>query len=242
MNYCPNCGTRIPEGAKFCPNCQQSLMQIQRPEALQTPPPIPASMSKTSGMAIASLILGILGLLFFLLGIAGLILGIIALNKIRQSAGALRGSGLAIGGIITGSFSIFFIPIIGILAAIAIPNFLKFQAKAKQSEAKTNLQAIFSAQTNYYMDSAIYASDFESLKWHPPGDKTRYAYFLENDIIQPDIGNKIYNSPKDVEQAYSDESGFRVLAVGNIDADDTLDVWEINETKKLTNIINDVNE
>ena len=35
------------------------------------------------------------------------------------------------------------VAIIGILAAIAIPNFLKFQAKSKTSEAKTNLGAIF---------------------------------------------------------------------------------------------------
>ncbi|MBI2370572.1 MAG: prepilin-type N-terminal cleavage/methylation domain-containing protein, partial [Deltaproteobacteria bacterium] len=33
------------------------------------------------------------------------------------------------------------VAIIGILAAIAIPNFLRFQAKSKQSEAKTNLAA-----------------------------------------------------------------------------------------------------
>ncbi len=38
------------------------------------------------------------------------------------------------------------VAIIGILAAIAIPNFLKFQAKSKQSEAKSNLGAIFTGQ------------------------------------------------------------------------------------------------
>jgi type IV pilus assembly protein PilA len=41
------------------------------------------------------------------------------------------------------------VAIIGILAAIAIPNFLKFQAKAKQSEAKANLKAINTAQTSF---------------------------------------------------------------------------------------------
>ena len=30
------------------------------------------------------------------------------------------------------------VAIIGILAAIAIPNFLRYQAKSRQSEAKTN--------------------------------------------------------------------------------------------------------
>jgi len=38
------------------------------------------------------------------------------------------------------------VAIIGILAAIAIPNFLKFQCKSKQSEAKTNLSGIFTAR------------------------------------------------------------------------------------------------
>ncbi|MFI5216165.1 MAG: type IV pilin protein, partial [Candidatus Limnocylindria bacterium] len=37
------------------------------------------------------------------------------------------------------------VAIIGILAAIAIPNFLKFQLKAKTSEGKTNLAAIRTA-------------------------------------------------------------------------------------------------
>ena len=34
------------------------------------------------------------------------------------------------------------VAIIGILAAIAIPNFLQYQMKSRQAEAKTNLQAI----------------------------------------------------------------------------------------------------
>ena len=41
------------------------------------------------------------------------------------------------------------VAIIGILAAIAIPNFLQFQAKSKQSEAKTNLGGIFTAEIAY---------------------------------------------------------------------------------------------
>ncbi len=31
----------------------------------------------------------------------------------------------------------------GLLASIAIPNFIKFQARSKQSEAKANLKAIY---------------------------------------------------------------------------------------------------
>jgi len=41
------------------------------------------------------------------------------------------------------------VAIIGILAAIAIPNFLQYQMKSRQSEAKTNLQAIKTSQVSF---------------------------------------------------------------------------------------------
>uniref|UniRef100_UPI00117E9790 type IV pilin protein n=1 Tax=Nitrospira cf. moscoviensis SBR1015 TaxID=96242 RepID=UPI00117E9790 len=41
------------------------------------------------------------------------------------------------------------VAIIGILAAIAIPNFVAYQAKSRQSEAKVNLGAIFTSATAF---------------------------------------------------------------------------------------------
>ncbi|MCP9440871.1 MAG: prepilin-type N-terminal cleavage/methylation domain-containing protein, partial [Nitrospira sp.] len=41
------------------------------------------------------------------------------------------------------------VAIIGILAAIAIPNFLQYQMKSRQSEAKTNLQAIKTSEISW---------------------------------------------------------------------------------------------
>ena len=40
------------------------------------------------------------------------------------------------------------VAIIGILAAIAIPNFLQYQMKSRQSEAKTNLMAIKTSEVS----------------------------------------------------------------------------------------------
>ena len=45
------------------------------------------------------------------------------------------------------------VAIIGILAAIAIPNFLAYQAKAKQSEAKVSLGAIFTSVVAFQAES-----------------------------------------------------------------------------------------
>ena len=41
------------------------------------------------------------------------------------------------------------VAIIGILAAIAIPNFLQYQMKSRQSEAKTNLGAIRTSELSF---------------------------------------------------------------------------------------------
>ena len=55
------------------------------------------------------------------------------------------------------------VAIIGILAAIAIPNFLTYQLKSRQAEAKTNLQAIktseiaFQAERGCYLGIAVEA-------------------------------------------------------------------------------------
>ncbi len=50
------------------------------------------------------------------------------------------------------------VAIIGILAAIAIPNFLKFQLKAKTSEGKTNLAAIRTAEESVFAEFGTYVS------------------------------------------------------------------------------------
>src|SRR6266481_5592785 len=59
------------------------------------------------------------------------------------------------------------VAIIGILAAIAIPNFIKFQARAKQSEAKANLKAIFTAQKAFFQNQDRYCTDMTLVGFSP---------------------------------------------------------------------------
>ncbi len=55
------------------------------------------------------------------------------------------------------------IVIIGILAAVALPNFLSQSAKAKQSEGKQYITAVNRAQQAYRTDSTIFADSFDKL-------------------------------------------------------------------------------
>jgi type IV pilus assembly protein PilA len=52
------------------------------------------------------------------------------------------------------------VAIIGILAAIAIPDFMKFQARSKTSEAKANLAAIFTAEKSLYQEKDSFGCAF----------------------------------------------------------------------------------
>ncbi|MGE4519884.1 MAG: type IV pilin protein [Desulfobacteraceae bacterium] len=51
------------------------------------------------------------------------------------------------------------VAIIGILAAIAIPNFMNYQCKAKQSEAKSMLGNIRTLQEVYFAEESTYTEN-----------------------------------------------------------------------------------
>jgi type IV pilus assembly protein PilA len=70
------------------------------------------------------------------------------------------------------------VAIIGILAAIAIPNFIKFQARSKQSEAKANLKAAFTAEKAYMAEKDKYSPIAGEVGFVPERNN-RYAYFLD---------------------------------------------------------------
>ena len=92
------------------------------------------------------------------------------------------------------------VAIIGILAAIAIPNFIMFQLRSKTAEAKTNLAAIRTAQEGSFAEFGRYmnegtpwggnldsqkhpwtpGSGFEQIGWRPEGE-VYYQYVSETD-------------------------------------------------------------
>lgn len=113
---------------------------------------------------------------------------------------------------------IFFgIYLIGIIAAIAIPNFMAYQKKAITSEAKQELGIIRTLEATYNADNNTYGS-LSSIGWVvAPTGKTRYTYSLE----------------------YSTTT-FTATATGNLDRDATLDIWTINEMNILSHISDDI--
>ena len=106
--------------------------------------------------------------------------------------------------------------IIGILAALAYPNLEKYLKRARQTEAKTNLSAIYTAQKIYFTLHQSYAEDINELDLSlVQGDP--YTFTME-----------------------ASTSTFKAQAEGNIDDDDALDTWTIDQDKNLFNTIDDV--
>lgn len=127
------------------------------------------------------------------------------------------------------------VAIIGILATIAIPNFLRYQARAKQTEAKSNLVAIHTGEIAYFAENNGYLDDFNAIGFAVSGASQRYYYELGN-ANSGTLPAGCTASTLDTVSA----TGFVAVAIGNIDGDATCDVWTINEQKVLTNVVNDV--
>jgi type IV pilus assembly protein PilA len=64
--------------------------------------------------------------------------------------------------------------IIGILAMVAIPNFSRYQAKARQSEAKIGLSGIYTAEKSFMSEYSIYLASCNAAGYSPEGQKRNY--------------------------------------------------------------------
>ena len=135
---------------------------------MNEPPPVSSSgPPKSSGLAITSLILGILSLtcFLFLSGIPAVICGHLAYSRIKRSGGALTGNGLALAGLITGyigiGLSLFMIPL---MVAIAIPNFVKARNSAMMNACINNLRQIDSAKREWALEKRKDPTDAPTAK------------------------------------------------------------------------------
>lgn len=121
----------------------------QQPEA---PPPIEVA-PRTSGLAIASLVLGILGLFLCVTAPIGLILGIIAITQINRDPERITGRALAIAGVIVSGIIMFFSIF---LAAILFPVFQKARERAQQSQCLNNVKQLSVSMQMYLTDWDAY--------------------------------------------------------------------------------------
>lgn len=74
------------------------------------------------------------------------------------------------------------VAILAITAAIAVPNFIEFQSRSTQSEARTNLRAIYTGQMAFFQERKRFSQWTGEIGFDPDGNN-RYAYFLSGDAL-----------------------------------------------------------
>lgn len=120
--FCTNCGKEIDDNAVICPSCGVPTDNMKKTVA-PAAAPAPTTQSKgANGLAIAGLVLGLVGLfggnyIFLIPGLIGLILSIVGMVKSKQYAAR----GLAIAALIVSivSFVIWLIVWIALFAVLA---------------------------------------------------------------------------------------------------------------------------
>jgi hypothetical protein len=148
----PTLASPPPPPESGVPPLPQRVVSMPVPAAYRTTP--------TSGLAVASLILGIASLTVMpgLAGIAGIVCGHLARGGIRRANGALAGDGMAVAGLITSYIGLFFMLLVLVFvvavigAGMALPIFGNAQMEAKKTQSLGHAKEIAVACQAYAMD------------------------------------------------------------------------------------------
>ncbi|HEY8279091.1 MAG TPA: prepilin-type N-terminal cleavage/methylation domain-containing protein [Bdellovibrionota bacterium] len=143
--------------------------------------------------------------------------------------------------------------IIGILVAIAAPNFSRYQSKARQSEAKIALAAVYGGEKSFYSEYASYIGSMEAIGYAPEGQRRFYAIGwsgAQANTVTGFSGNSSTPSYATNNNPYTcsgtaatlgallatDSQSFIAVGVGCVREGATnSDSWNITDTKILTN-------
>ena len=119
------------------------------------------------------------------------------------------------------------IVIIGILAALSIPRYMRAKTKSCQSEAKQKLKEIYQAESEFCKLNGSFTENGQ-------------LSVLETQYTFMNIGVTVDQQARYTYSIIASQNKFTATAHGNIDDDATVDVWEITETGILRNITDDV--
>ena len=114
--------------------------------------------------------------------------------------------------------------IIGILVLLALPSLMPLISKAKSTEAKLQLQHVYTLQRSYFFENSTYSSELSAISF-------------EQQQLTTEGGQANYK----IEIIEASPRGFRVraTAVADFDGDGTFNQWEIDQNKKLKETVPD---
>jgi type IV pilus assembly protein PilA len=120
------------------------------------------------------------------LDVAGLQPGSMVTCKCGNVAKVLKDTSRGMIIAVLGAMGLVIVFIVGVLAAIAIPNYIRFQSRARQAECQSNLKAFFTEQR--IRDE--FELDLSKLSFSPERGN-RYAYFVSRGPLEDRSGPQV---------------------------------------------------
>lgn len=114
--------------------------------------------------------------------------------------------------------------IIGILILLVMPNQTSVVSQAKAIEAQNMLTHVHALQKNYFYRYSKYAANLDDLG------------FVQEETILED-GQAVYKIT--IEEASNNSFIAKAKALSDFDGDGTFNVWQINEKRKLKEVVKD---
>lgn len=146
--FCKKCGAEVtPPLMNESEEIEQSYSYDYQNNRNQFSPEV------KQGLAIASLVLGILNFLFLgIFGVTiiiGIVLSVVALKKIKRFPHLYGGHGYAVAGLVTNIVSVVILIPILLIASVAIPNLLAARRAANEGATINALRQIHAAEATY---------------------------------------------------------------------------------------------
>ncbi len=108
--------------------------------------------------------------------------------------------------------------IIGILILLALPNLMPLITRAKSTEAKAQLEHVYTLEKNYFYEHSKYSNDLEELGF-------------EQEKLTTDGGQANYRI--EVQDAGPNAFVVKATAVVDFNGNGTFNIWEIDQEKNL---------
>jgi type IV pilus assembly protein PilA len=119
---------------------------------------------------------------------------------------------------------------LGGLVALAVPNFMRFQQRAKQAECKSQLRSIYTSQRAHFAEKDRFTENADDLDFRPPVP-ARYAYVFS--VAAAETAQGQWVTPPGVT-GHCPDCNFTAGCVGNLDDDPELDTWSISSMERTS--------
>ncbi len=139
---------------------------------------------------------------------------------------------------------------VGSLAGAAVPSFTRYQNKAKEAEARVMLQSIYTAQSAFFAEKKRYCRTFKECGYEGQPDQKYILFMSPKEMSVAPGGDEFMLTVVAAEAREAlvaanvkprvERKKFLVAAVANLDGDEVMDVWTIDEAGNLVHVVSDL--